>query len=170
MAANAGNLQTFAAGLVQREGGPVVLKDGAGQTWIGGQTHGWLSQWGFSPPANADEAESNVLAWLSTKQPLLGQLLTGSLALGTACCDWIYNSPPTVVTAALQQILGVTVDGDFGPKTLAAALSGNTAHVASLLHLARLRFLGTAVAKGEIDPCYAEDLIGRVCDLLTPLV
>lgn len=61
--------------------------------------------------------------------------------LDYAVADFAVNSGPSRAAQHLQRILGVTADGDIGPKTLAAVAKRDAADLVNALCDSRLRFL-----------------------------
>lgn len=73
-----------------------------------------------------------------TFQPLQHQLV-----------DFGVNSGPLVAVRKLQEILGVKVDGDLGPKTLAKLEDSDLKAVNNQLMVSRVRMLGKIVSKNR---------------------
>jgi lysozyme family protein len=75
--------------------------------------------------------------------------------LDYACFDYAVNSGPGRSAKALQSLIGVTVDGSIGPKTLAAVKSRDTATLVRQLCNSRLIFLETLPTWGHFGKGWA---------------
>ena len=62
-------------------------------------------------------------------------------------CDWGVNAGFSVPIKKLQGILGLTVDGQFGPKSLAATNAANQADLFAKLRESRIAFYKSLVAQ-----------------------
>lgn len=120
-------LEALIQRVVEREGPPADVGDGKGLTcW--GQTPEWLASFNFSSPSTPEQAAANYLEWVAR----VG--LTPLVAQGDDLADIlldvaVMSSAPKAVKA-LQQVLGVAVDGQLGPVTLAALFKADRGQLA----------------------------------------
>jgi lysozyme family protein len=75
--------------------------------------------------------------------------------LDYACFDYAVHSGPGRSAKALQSLVGVTVDGSIGPKTLAAVKARDTATLVKQLCNSRLIFLETLPTWGHFGKGWA---------------
>lgn len=161
--------EQVASNIYDREGMPIPkdVGDGAGVTQIGGQTLVWLKQWNLPIPTDRDSAIRNIQIWLFDTG--LVQVCMASVILGDCVSDWAYNSGEAVAIMALQRALdhGLTGDGKIGTLTLAALVNADYVALTEEVAEARIAFLRTAVAKGEIALADEVGLINRAQSFLT---
>lgn len=95
---------------------------------------------------NAD-LQAKVLAFYKKSQwdvVLADQINNQSIA--DYICDWGVNAGFSVPVKKLQAILGLTVDGQFGPNTLNATNGADQADLFSKLHDSRVAFYKSLAA------------------------
>ena len=80
--------------------------------------------------------------------------------------DFGVHSGPGVAIQNLQEVLGIKVDGQFGPKSLAALVAADPRSVNNKLVVERLKLVGRVVQK---NPKQLDKLVGfinRACEFL----
>ncbi len=161
--------ETVAQRTIEREGMPTPLDigDGMGLSGAAGQTRLWCETYNVPFPTTEAQAAANLLVWMA-KTHLLA-LVTLSLPLGDAICDWAYNSDVRAAVRGLQGILGVSVDGILGPQTLGAVGVLTEPERAALVRdvaIARVKFLGAGLTHGTIKADFALGLLTRAVSFL----
>ena len=78
-----------------------------------------------------------------------GSLALGAATLGIGAADYAVLSGQVAAVRALQDVLGVTVDGVLGPYTLAALTTSTPRAVNNALVAARVRFMEQIVDKDQ---------------------
>jgi lysozyme family protein len=160
------NAQTVALRIVTRENMPAPqdVHDGAGITGAGGQTQPWCQQWGVPFPTNELTAQHNLEIWLEKSG--LDAVVAWNLAAGDCVADWAYNSGEDVAIRAFQIAVGVFDDGEMGPLTREAMRKADPVAVTTAVATARVAFIKTAVAAGEIGAQFEQGLLNRASSFL----
>lgn len=135
--------------ILKHEGGFVNHPKDPGGATNRGVTIGTLRKLGIDKDGDGDSDIADLRLLTATDaakvfkrfygDPVQADLLPRGLDY--AMTDFAVNSGPTRAAEHLQRILGVTVDGHIGPKTLAAVAKRDTAELIEALHQSRLRFL-----------------------------
>lgn len=138
------NFETALAEVLRHEGGYVDHPDDPGGATNLGITHATLAAWRGAAVTREDvraltRAEAAAIYETRYWNAVRGDDLPGGLDL--AVFDFAVNAGPSRAVRTLQAVLGVAVDGRFGPATLGAAVSANAADMIISLCAARLRFL-----------------------------
>lgn len=126
------------------EGGYVNDPQDAGGPTSMGITQATLAAWRGHPVTAEDVAsltrdEAEAIASATFWNKVQGDRLPPGIDVMVA--DFAYNSGPARAVFELQRLLGVTVDGHVGPKTLAACLERDPIDLINDYHDARLRYL-----------------------------
>lgn len=153
--------------VLQREGADAFINDPADK---GGRT-----QYGISEKANPQ-------AWLDGKVteqeareiyvqkyvifPKWHLIPTSHAPVQKLLIDWSVISGPQLVTEKLQGILGVKVDGTFGPKSLMALKASDVQILNNRLVAERIRMIGRIVGKNPSQAKWCLGWLNRALDFL----
>lgn len=86
-----------------------------------------------------------------------------------ALFDWAVNSGEGSPAKFVQRLVGAKVDGDIGPKTIAALFEYMDRAAAAQINGARRASLDDRFARGKIDAKFRTGLYNRVDDLALKL-
>ena len=152
------NLDNIITDVIRKEGGAKVTND---PTDKGGRT-----QFGISEKANPQ-------AWLDGKVtekeareiylqmyvifPKWHLIPSSHVIVQKLLIDWSVISGPQLATQKLQEVLGVKVDGVFGPESLAALVATDAKELNNKLVAERIRMVGRIVGK---NPAQGKFLLG----------
>lgn len=127
---------------------------------------GGRTQWGISEKSNPDLWADNVVTEEEArkryeekyvKAPGFDQITDSQLK--AQLVDFGVTSGPQMAIQKLQECLRVEVDGQLGPKTLAAANAQDPKRLSNQLALARIKMIGRLVNR---DPKQASNLNGWI--------
>ncbi len=152
-------LEVLVGRVLQREGGVVDVGDGKGITrW--GQTPGWLAQFTLPTPGSSTDAAANYLTWIG----LIGfhPIVDAGDDLADILLDIAVMSDHHKAIKALQQVLGVTVDGVLGQKTLAALAAADRRKLAYFTIAWDMEYQGSAITLNPQRARYAKGWARRM--------
>jgi len=158
-----------------------VSGDSGGETWIGisrsnyPEWAGWsiidsYKQNGSFPSVQYAnrvlKADTNLMALVvkfyhDTEWHAIDGDQINNDSLADFIADWCVNAGFTTPIKHLQQILGVDVDGKFGPATLAALNSGDGATIFNQLKGARITFYHAVVSAHPEDQKFLSNWLER---------
>lgn len=142
------NMESAISQILLDEGGVADVGDGKGITRYG-QTSDWLVQWNLMPPSNAAEAATNYEHVFT--QTGIAAVIELDVATGHALATFAVHAGEDAAIKALQRELHVMVDGQIGPKTLAALDAANESTIAHGIVAAYGEHLGAAMANRKRD-------------------
>ena len=154
--------------VIESEGGSKVTND---LTDSGGRTQYGISE-ASNPQAWLDgsvsEAEARTIYEQKyVKGPGFDKLPDTFAKLRYQLVDFGVLSGPMLATQKLQAILGVDVDGKFGPKTLAAVLEQDPKVINNKLMVERARMIARIVSKNPTQAKFISGWINRTLDFIS---
>ena len=155
------------ADILKREGGFVNNphdRGGATNFGVTAQTYRW---WMKNPHADVRNLTESVAREILTALYLVGPRIV-ELPAGIIpfMADWAVHSGPQLAIQKLQKALEVTVDGNIGPETLAAAEAADPAKLLRLLIASRIRMIGRVVQKDPTQAVFLSNWLDRTMSFL----
>jgi lysozyme family protein len=157
------NIDDLLNALIQEEGGEVNDKDDAG-----GRT-----KYGISEVSNPEAWADGDVTISEAKEIFRKKYLVApgfdkvaDSKLQHLLVDFGVNSGPTVAIQKLQLVLGVKVDGQLGPKTLAALSDANVRSVTNQLVAQRVKMLCAICVKTPSQLKFLNGWIDRALEFL----
>jgi lysozyme family protein len=88
-----------------------------------------------------------------------------SQSVANAIVDWAYNSGPATAAKKVQEIVGVTVDGVIGPKTLTAINAAYPAQLFRKIQASRTAFVEAIVRNKPSQAKFLRGWKNRIASL-----
>jgi lysozyme family protein len=150
-------------GVIKREGKPTNdPKDHGGRTQLGISEKSNPEAWkdGVVTP---EEAQA-IYTQKYVKSPHFDTVPVDHLR--SQLIDFGVNSGPIIAIQKLQEILGVTVDGELGPETLAALAMKDPKVINNQLVIARIKLIGRIVSKNVTQIRFINGWLDRATQFL----
>ena len=160
-------------GILKREGGFVNHPaDRGGPTKFGITQATLASYWGH--PATMSDVQA--LDEATARQIYRSRFITGpgfhtihDDALRSLVVDMSVNHGPGKATRMLQEVLGVEVDGTFGPQTAAALVAADPFKIRVKLTADRVRFYGHLISLDPSQAIFAAGWCNRAAEFVEAL-
>jgi lysozyme family protein len=150
-------------GVIKREGGlandPL---DKGGATFEGISQKANPEAWKNGPPTDAQVRaiyEAKYIKW-----PGFDKITDPQLQV--QLIDFGINSGVQIAIQKLQEILGVKVDGQLGPMTLAALTTKDPKSINNQLVIARIKLIGRIVSKNPTQVRFVNSWLDRALQFL----
>ncbi len=136
---------------------------------------GGRTQYGISEKANpkawadgkvTEEEAREIFVKKYVIWPGYHQIPPTHRAVQAQLIDFGYLSGPGIATQKLQLVLGLVVDGDFGPKTLAALVAEDPRVINNRLMCERIKMLGKLISNNPSQAKFAGGWLNRAIEFL----
>lgn len=164
------NAQQVIDDILRREGGYVNHSADHGGPTNHGITQATLSAWRKAPASiddvrNLTEAEAREI-YESEYVRKPGFDRVNGERLQAILVDCAVNHGPDRAVKFLQGALGVTQDGDFGPKTRGALYNSDPVAIYRKVVAARARFYGQIITKNVTQAVFAAGWMNRLAEFI----